>query len=495
MKKYLILIVCVTITINALAQPSDATVKAKATSNGSKFVEFVGEGKIHSNLTETWYIRVAVTKQATEHAGINYISAKEYKYKKSGGSWVFDRTYHWWSEYEGIPNPTQEEAVAMVETDLRKFLGGSYGDIVSEVGAIKLAPEPKWEWHTMQSVSFIMETSFDKKVSSTEVASVTQQYKVRFYADEFKGPWKRFISSNNGIPKTRETKTYTAEELRAMPTLMDLEYEKQAKAATAHLPEVEIPDFKNGKELIVHTHNMLRTSSRDQMHAYLLKTFSSRNYAENSKYVLSDWGERRLEDVLSRAFDGNSKYKDQYCEHPVVKHEQENMMELWNKLNDRKTRIAVVQEDGVFKINDIQAYVYLNDADARAAEAGNKCGEPIATAAPEITQFSIGEGVEVQSRANWIPGTVTKKDDVFDNRYYVDYTNSGGSWVNADVMRKASGTAPTEEPATDTESTLVPTESTPNKTSEKPVETTKKKPATNKAKSKLKSLKGKVKLP
>ncbi len=173
LKLFLVITLCVC-SYNLFAQPSDATVKKRAVSNGSKFVEFVGSGKVHSSLTETWYIRVVTTKKATESAGVNYLSAKEYKYKKSGSSWVFDRTFHWWGKYEGIPNPTEAIAVAHVKTDLKKFLGGAYGDIVGDIGEIKLAKEPKWEWHTMKTVSFHMITSFSKKMSSTRVSKVNQ---------------------------------------------------------------------------------------------------------------------------------------------------------------------------------------------------------------------------------------------------------------------------------------------------------------------------------
>ena len=127
--KLLLVITLCLCSYNLFAQPSDATVKAKALSNGSKFVEFVGEGKVHTNLLETWYIRVVVTKKATEYAGVNYLSAKEYKYKKSGSSWKFERTFHWWGQYEGIPNPTQEEAVAVVKTDLKKLSKATCKDV------------------------------------------------------------------------------------------------------------------------------------------------------------------------------------------------------------------------------------------------------------------------------------------------------------------------------------------------------------------------------
>ncbi|MBL4704845.1 MAG: hypothetical protein JKY54_10005 [Flavobacteriales bacterium] len=488
MKHCILSIIFAMTFINAWAQPSDATVKAKATSNGSKFVEFSGTGKIHNSLTETWYIRVVVTKKATEHPGVNHIVATEYKYMKSGSSWKYDRSFGWWSEYEGIPNPSEEEVIACIKTDLHELVGGAYSDIIGEIGEIKLLEKSKWEWPALTTVKFKLSASFDRKFNATQVGHYVQEYVVTMSSDEFQGPWKRFRTMPEQTPKPTNVKTYSAEELRAMPTLLSIDQENRAKAAIAHLPIVEVPVFEYDKALIAYTHNMLLTATRDEMEAFIRKTFSKSNYAEHSIIILSKWGEGIMNKLLTSSFDGESTYKDQYCEHPAVKHEQQNMMELWNKLQNRKTRISVTFEDGTYKISDIQAYVFSSASSITEVEAGSKCGEPIATAPIVIEQYAIGTLVEVKNRGSWVKSTISKKDNMFDNRYYVNYAAGGGAWVNNDVIRAA--TASTSE-VKSTETTPVPTAPVEATTAE----SKKKESTTSKTKGKLKGLKNKIKFP
>ena len=138
---------------SAYAQPSDATIKAKAIQDGAVMVKFYGTGRVHTSLTEgTWYIRSMETHYQTEYPGIKQSVSLEYKYKKSGSSWVFDRTYTVESFYIGVPNPKESEIVAVISKNLAEYFGNHYNSIVGDIGEIKLAKEPRWIWHSLQSV-------------------------------------------------------------------------------------------------------------------------------------------------------------------------------------------------------------------------------------------------------------------------------------------------------------------------------------------------------
>ncbi|MCJ8290848.1 MAG: hypothetical protein HRT58_14090 [Crocinitomicaceae bacterium] len=490
--KLLIAFTAIVSGFTVFAQPSDATVKAKATSNGSKFVEFSGTGKIHNNLSETWYIRVVVTKKATEHPGVYHIIAAEYKYLKSGGSWKYDRSFGWWDEYEGIPNPSEEEVIAFIKTDLHELVGGAYSYIIGDIGEIKLTEKSNWKWSGLATVKFTIVTSFNRKFNSTQVGNYVEEYEVVMSADKFQGSWKSFYTLKKQSPKPTNVKTYSAEELRAIPTLLSIDQERRALEAIAHLPKIEVPEFEYDKALIAYTHNMLRTATRDEMEAFLRKTFSKSNYAEHSTVILSKWGEGIMNGVLANAFDGESTYKDQYCEHPAVKHEQQNMMELWNKLQNRKTRIAVTFENGTYKISDIQAYVFSSGSSIAEVESGTNCGNPIATEPLVIEQYAIGTKVEVKKSGHWVKATISKKDNMFDNRYYVNYAISGGAWVNNDVIRRINSSNPAVETG-ESSSETTPTQT--KQTEASTVDQEKKDSVTTKTKGKLKNLKKKIKFP
>lgn len=440
--KFFKLLLVITIFLSSysvFAQPSDATVKAKALSNGSTFVEFVGDGRIERSLTETWYTRVVVTKKATEVAGVNRISGIEYTYNKYGSSWKFSKTNGWYIEYEGLPNPTEAEAVAFVKADLKTFLTGAYRDVVGEVESITLAEDPKWQWELMTTVRFNMAAIFKRKVNSTTLSKVKQEFKVTFSSDEVKGPWKSFRSMNSGSRETISSETFTAEELRAMPTLSDGLYFSDVQASFDKLPKVDIPDFKSVKEVIFHTHKMLRELSKDEMNYYLVKTITPRHFHEGSDIALNDQGRSLIEDALEQAYRKNTSYAKQFCEFPLIKHEQDNMMQLWNKEKSRNCRISVHKIGDAYKINALSFYVLSKMEDYTRIEAANKCGEPYVEKV--VKTFGIGDAIKTKDRGAWKEGKISKKDNVFDDRYYVTFNGGGGAWVNADQMEKSSGGA------------------------------------------------------
>lgn len=443
--KLLLVLTALVCSFTIFAQPSDATVKTKALSDGSTFVEFVGEGRVHNSLTEIWYVRVVVTKKASEVEGVDRISGKEYSYTKSGGSWKYQKTSIWYTEYEGIPNPTEAEAVAFVKTDIQEFLGGSYTDVVGEVESIALAEEPRWQWVSMTSVSFNMNAVYNLKVSSTELSKVKQDYKVTFNSNEVKGQWTAFRTSNIGRRETISTETYTADELRAIPTLNEVLYEKEVQASFDALPKVDIPIFSNEREMIMYTHKMLRELSREEMNYYLVKTAAPSNFYENSEIALNQSGQGLVNGALEEAFQDKTSYATQFCEHPSIKHVQDNMMELWNKEESRHCRIAVQKIDGIYKISALSIYVLSKTEDYTRIEAANKCGEPYAEAVIEI--FEIGEVIKTVVRGEWKNGKISKKDNAFENRYYVNYDGGGGAWLNSDQMEKGSNEVVAEEAA------------------------------------------------
>lgn len=438
--KKLLFVIFMTTAIQGLAQPSDSQIKSKVLSTGAKTVSFYGTGKVHNTLTETYYIRSLEATFSTDYPGVTRRTSYEYKYVKTGGSWNFDRTFTVQSLYDGIDNPTEDEILAIINTDMPKFLGGSYYDIVGDVESIKLAEEPHWLWHTVKSVEMDLETVYSKKMSSTEVSKVKQVYSVRLYADDFKQPWNKFISSKKGYPEILSTKTYTAEEIRNMKTMQDIDLDRQAEALMANLPKVDIPNFTNTKEVIVHTYNMMRTATYGEMKAYLYQMLGDSYFNKPGSKVLNSTGERLFEELEPMFASSHTKFESQYCEHPKVKYETETSMELWNRASDRYTRINVKEQGGKYIISSLKPYVHLKSEEANRVIGmqNSNCGEAISTEVAKKITYEVGETCKVYVRGyGWIAGTIKQKDTNFDNRYLVEDANGKSVWRTTEELDKS----------------------------------------------------------
>ncbi|MDQ3814000.1 MAG: hypothetical protein M3347_08615 [Armatimonadota bacterium] len=255
------------------AQPSDARIIKDLTKPGVLSVKLSekGGGKVWSkNDLQYYWERGAVVIRDANVAGAPDVKLEIggiATYTIVGGQYTFKRFYVTWNRYEGIPNPTEKEIMGIVKSDIRKFLGDyHYNKIVGDIEEIKLADDPKWNWHTPNSVSFEMETRHREITNNTTIEKVEQSYEVRLYRDAVKGPWKNFIST----PKERKVlsqSTHRADEITAMKTFGMLDQEKQATADLKKLPDVEVPEFKKDVELFLFTHKMRREATPEAFEA------------------------------------------------------------------------------------------------------------------------------------------------------------------------------------------------------------------------------------
>ncbi len=492
---------------NVFAQPSDSDVKSRALRDGATKVEFYGTGNVHTTPSETYYIRSFTATYPTDYSGVTQLVSMEYKYIKSGGSWNFSREFIVEVLYDGIPNPTEDEIMTMINADMKEFLGGSYTDVVGDIESIKMADDPHWMWHSVTSVSVNMEAIYSKKMSSTKVSRVKQIHTVRLYAEEFKGPWTSMNCSKDGYPEILSTEVYTSEEVNNMKTMYDIDLDKEAEALMAGLPEVTIPAFTNEKEAIVYTYKLLREATYDEFKAYMYQMLSDNFFHDNSK-VLNQSGERMFED-MENVFNSRTAFKDQYCEHPKVKYDTDTQMEFWNRAEDRHTRIAIHKKGDAYEITALSAYVFVKDEDInRVKGMGDaNCGEPINTVPYVAETFEIGDNVEVQVGGKWYSGKIEKRDTYNDERYFVRCTTINSLWAQADNIRQSTGTSTetndSNNPGTtdtnggNTEGTNSGTNETENGNKDAEGENSEEKKDKKKIKvnpNKAKNLKGKVKI-
>ncbi len=338
----------------AQAQPSDAQVRQDVMNPGVKKIELTskpGTKQWNSDVGAWEFVRgVRVIRAYPDIEGVDLVVVGDAVYQLYGTSYKYWKFRVISNEYLGIPNPTEQEVLAILNADLEKFLTNYwYNRIVGEVRTMRLADEPRWNWHAPTSVSFQMTTAYDAKTSDLDVASVEQDYEVRLYRDDYRGPWTNFISTG-GEQRVLSTKRYSADEVRAMPTLGSLESERKAQAALASLPKVEVPAFERGVDLIIHTHNLLRESTPEAFEAYLMQVLAPHFFIEGSTTQLNQRGADVINHNVERAFKKRGTYQQQYCREAGVdkRRSSEKRLYILGAINDVNTMVAVDLYGGTY---------------------------------------------------------------------------------------------------------------------------------------------------
>jgi len=160
------------------------------------------------------------------------------------------------------------------------------------------------------------------------VSKGNHQYEVRLYASEFKGVWKSFLSKrkHNERGEQGEITSYTSDELKAIPTLPEIEAKNKAKSQMASLPKVaDVPVFTSSQQLFYFIHDIILTKSTDEVKAYLFNIMSQKCYEENSTTSLFSW----TQEWLNKLVDNHEAYKACYCPFPSVKYKSESMIHFF----------------------------------------------------------------------------------------------------------------------------------------------------------------------
>lgn len=199
--------------------PSDAQSKKDLTGARTVSVTLGKPGKVEWSSTYKKYMwtRNFTAKVRTDTPDVFVIVKGYAAYDVMGGRYVFWRTFITSNSYEGIPDPTPQEVESLIERFGRKeFIGAyAYQNAVGELEMLRLAEEPKFEWHTPNSVSFDIIAIYSEKVSYTGVEKVERIHRIRLYRDQVKQPWARLMSTP-GERKVLGTTTYPEAQLRRM---------------------------------------------------------------------------------------------------------------------------------------------------------------------------------------------------------------------------------------------------------------------------------------
>lgn len=193
--------------VNAVsAQPSDAQIKKDLTGAKTVSVALGKPGKIEWSKTYKKFVwtRSFTAKVKSDEPGVFVIVKGYASYDVMGGRYVFWRSFTTSNSYEGIPDPTATEVDALVgKFGAEQFMGNYYFNrVIDRVESLGLASEPKYVWHTPNSVSFNVVAVYTEKTNDIGGSQrVARTLEIRLYRDSVKAPWKNLISTARGVEK------------------------------------------------------------------------------------------------------------------------------------------------------------------------------------------------------------------------------------------------------------------------------------------------------
>lgn len=198
----------------ALTPPSDDDIRRDLAAPGVSEVVFRGTGTFErieeDGVLVDEYKRSVTVRRASERPGIVVEVIGDAVYRLIDGRFVFRRMRLAGNRLEGSTNPTIAELDALLtrltplDVDRTAYL------MVGEIEKIRLADDPRWEWHSQRSVSFEVVETFTArwtggaypgmrveppKPGEIVLDRVERIDRWRIYRDDEGGPWLRLVAT------------------------------------------------------------------------------------------------------------------------------------------------------------------------------------------------------------------------------------------------------------------------------------------------------------
>jgi len=419
-----------------MAQPSDASIISLIRKNHqhAKTIKLGGSTTSKEFINGKWihYYKknYIATFKADELPDITMVFNGSVQYIVSGGSYSFNKFYIGTTEFDGVPNPNQEEVSAIINSNLQEFLRFEYNDIIGGISEITIPSGTKYNWTDLNHVEFETVVTYTKKVSNTKIEKATHTYETHLYRDDYNLPWKSFQAFD--IEEKKQiisSKTVSESEMENYKTLAEINEIKQAENMLNSLPTVEEPAvFKSDKQIFYYMHHLLMTKNELEVKAHLYKLID-KSYFE-SENILNDRTNEWVENITTNL----KGYQQTFCKYPKIKEEQEGMIYFYNKDNSKFVRIRATKNEDTWKLVLIEFYPPTQDIINKLSSMEGNCGEVPDLVVKEIITYNIGDKVNVTLRDGVYTGEILKKDSNFDNRFYVKTSDGRSYWINDDKL-------------------------------------------------------------
>lgn len=359
------------------AQPTDEEVIKQMTHPGTIEVKLTpsnGQKQWNADYGVWEYVRgVEAIREYPEKEGVTIKIVGDAVYQMYGGT-----NYKYWkfrvisNEYLGMGAPSSEELMKIVQSDIQKFVSNYwYNRIVGEIKALYIAEDPKFYWHTTNSLSFNVVAEYTAKTSDIHLEDIVQTYNVRLYRDGEDKHWKNFISSARER-ETENRRELSREAMQDLKSLAFIDGERKAAAAMSGVPQ---QTFNDPRELAFALNRELRNGSPESVEAFLIQTLAPMHFVQGSKVQLTARGAQLVNQTVQAAFQGRLPYARQFCNQPGVdeRRSSANRIYLMGIGNRASAQVAFVQSPGGYvngvqqpgelKISTLNVYLKQSDDD------------------------------------------------------------------------------------------------------------------------------------
>jgi hypothetical protein len=367
----------------ATAQPSDQQVIADMTGPGVISVTLTpknGQKQWNADYGVWEYVRgLEAIKEYPQQAGVTIRIVGDAVYQMYGAT-----DYKYWkfrvlsNEYLGLGVPSSTELMGIIGADLPKFLSSYwYNRIIGDVKAIYIADNPGFTWHTPNSLSFDVIAEYTARTSDIHLEDIVQTYNVRLYRDGEDQPWHNFISSR-GAQQTDNRREVTRAEMKALKSLATVDGERQAAAAAASLPAL---DLSSPEAIALALHRELRHGTAESVEAFLSRTLAPTYYADGSTVLLNGGGARVVDGAVQAAFKGRTPYRMQFCDQPEIDRKRSSSKRIYLQgIGGRATmQVAFVEapggyvdgvkQSGSWRISSVGVHLAQSDDDVAFFES------------------------------------------------------------------------------------------------------------------------------
>lgn len=150
--------------------------------------------------------------------------------------------------------------------------------------------------------------------------------------------------------------------------------------------------------------------------------------------------EKPAQATLDAALKGPSKYRDQYCEIPMMKPDERSTIN--NKAKSFWTRLGIVEQGNELKLSSVQVGMVKGDRLAELQALKDPCPKPLTAAQRALSVpkadgsgvWKIGDRVQCRykGRNRTYPGKIA---DIKGNQLFVEYDDGDEEWTTAEMLK------------------------------------------------------------
>lgn len=192
--------------VPAMAQPDSAAIHKDIARKGMQ-IKALQLGPTSIPVAGEWWQQVSFLQETGTPEHILQVQGNAVYTVARPDTYVFDRFDWATSQYQNLPQVTNEELLETIYDDPSAFFGSYYHRTVHVHEGPELLPSPYIKWYSIRSVEVQLRTLFTYIANDTDTETREQVFALRLYRDAPGKPWKRFDALPVEHPVNRIVKT------------------------------------------------------------------------------------------------------------------------------------------------------------------------------------------------------------------------------------------------------------------------------------------------